>query len=662
MKKNISILLVALLVFSLFCGTITASSENLERTVSKEITLYEWDLTNPGTFWSVSDGSSTPLTQTSGGGEHCNFKIDENGAYIQGLKDYPAYNTTGAASNVDMSDPTTKLVIEFETVNSAKVFLKASFDSAKPDDKGTLLEKSVDGFMRYEKNISSADTKFASLQLGVFPGGEVTFKTAKIVKTVTGPRADEVDATEQTVKEFNLTQENEEIIIHEKAQPVYGANGVTMTAGADWVGINTAAMKIDLSDVSTKLVIDVTNNESATLAIKYVSDNIFSAESGGFMGGELLLTSATGTIEVYLDRIFTREQLSALSKGNIVFQILIGSTGKTVTVHSFKIVKNTVPVFNQYVNLSNVRYYWNMQDMPTSAQYEQMGQTMPLTGSCATGEYILDTENKTMSIKATQESGTFWYGATLNSIKIDLNLNPKIKFTVVSSSNRWTMKIGKNDAYNVNLFDEYNNPITTGEVTVELKDYYNQILDPSTEQYGVINLGISFQTLYNNDNLPTVIKDLKIVYDNPAPLEEVTGTNEIVINTDTAEPAQLPIFLNVTSENYSDDIHVVWTAPDNYNPETPGTYVFSGVLDTEELMNKGFIANSPVTATVNIRELLRGDADGDGTISVKDLIRLKKYLAFSETTELYFNGADVDGDDEITSEDLAALTKLIMGA
>ena len=267
-----------------------------------------------------------------------------------------------------------------------------------------------------------------------------------------------------------------------------------------------------------------------------------------------------------------------------------------------------------------------------------------------------------MSIKAIDSNGIFWYGATLNSFKIDMNLNPRIEFTVVSSGNRWTMKIGKNDSYNVNLFNEYGNSITSGKVTIDIKDYYNQILDPLTDAYGIINLGISFQTLTNSEDLPTVIKDLKIIYDNPAPLEEVTGTNEVIINTDTSEPAQLPSFLNVTSANYFNDVHVEWTAPDNYNPETAGTYVFSGVLDAEELINKGFIANSPVTATVNIRELLRGDADGDGTISVKDLIRLKKYLAFSETTELYFNGADVDGDDEITSEDLAALTKLIMGA
>lgn len=659
MKKLISLLLTAILLFiCTFGGLLSASAEAITRTVSREVTLYEWDLTNSGTFWNVTDGTTTPLQETSGGGEHCSFRIDENGAYLQGLKDYPAYDTTGAASNVDMSDPSTKLVVEFEAAGSARVFIKASFDVSKPDEKGTLFERESNGYIRFEKNISTSESKFASLQLGIFPGGEVTFKTAKIIKTVTASRVDEGGAAEKLIKDFDISAESSEIEVNELTDPIYDENGLTMTAKDTWIGLNTSAMQLDVSDVSTKLVLDVTNNSSATLAIKYVSDNIFSYEDDKFIDGEIMLTSATGLIEVNLDKVFTKEQLAALSNGNIRFQLLIGSAGNTVTVHSLSLVKSTVPVFNKKINLSNPDNYWNFQGFPTSEDYISQGEARPLTGTNEYGTYILDRNDGTLSIKANQSTDIFWFAAQLNNVKIDINRNPKLKFNVVSSGSKWTVKL-KNGSNEISLFDENNNT-AAGEVEVDLYDYVDKLLPASVPGSGIIDLGINFTVLYNSDNISTVVKDLRIEYDCPDPIQQVTMIPETVVNTDTLMQQKLPGFITVASDDYTGDIHVNWICDTEFTPDVAGIYTFTGILDSEGLYNNGLEYTETIKAAVNVKEFMLGNVNNDGSVDILDLIRLKRYLTDSENTEIYFNAADILDDESINSLDLGELKKILL--
>ena len=58
-------------------------------------------------------------------------------------------------------------------------------------------------------------------------------------------------------------------------------------------------------------------------------------------------------------------------------------------------------------------------------------------------------------------------------------------------------------------------------------------------------------------------------------------------------------------------------------------------------------------------EILYGDCNGDGEITGKDLIRLRKYLN-GENVEI-FPGADCSGDGEITGKDLIRLRKYLSG-
>ena len=54
-----------------------------------------------------------------------------------------------------------------------------------------------------------------------------------------------------------------------------------------------------------------------------------------------------------------------------------------------------------------------------------------------------------------------------------------------------------------------------------------------------------------------------------------------------------------------------------------------------------------------------GDFNGDGAVDIKDLIRLKKYLAGIAELE---TDPDLNGDGAVDSCDLAEMRKILMGA
>lgn len=61
--------------------------------------------------------------------------------------------------------------------------------------------------------------------------------------------------------------------------------------------------------------------------------------------------------------------------------------------------------------------------------------------------------------------------------------------------------------------------------------------------------------------------------------------------------------------------------------------------------------------------VLKGDVDGDGRITSKDLLALKKYLqsVLSEDAAFVFGAADVDVDGIVTTKDLLKLKRLLIG-
>ena len=58
--------------------------------------------------------------------------------------------------------------------------------------------------------------------------------------------------------------------------------------------------------------------------------------------------------------------------------------------------------------------------------------------------------------------------------------------------------------------------------------------------------------------------------------------------------------------------------------------------------------------------VLRGDANVDGRIDIRDLVTLKKQLARSAEITAFYN-SDVDNSKAVTASDLAALRQILLG-
>lgn len=56
----------------------------------------------------------------------------------------------------------------------------------------------------------------------------------------------------------------------------------------------------------------------------------------------------------------------------------------------------------------------------------------------------------------------------------------------------------------------------------------------------------------------------------------------------------------------------------------------------------------------------QGDANGDGVIDVRDLVKMKKYIV-GTSNDITFVAADLDCDDQIVARDLTLLKHILLG-
>lgn len=96
-----------------------------------------------------------------------------------------------------------------------------------------------------------------------------------------------------------------------------------------------------------------------------------------------------------------------------------------------------------------------------------------------------------------------------------------------------------------------------------------------------------------------------------------------------------------------------WMAPGEYLVCVAGQY-------GKDLPNA--IVSTPGGIILKVTEpVLRGDVNGDGSLNVFDLAKLRKYLLDS-STEIGAENADVNNDEQINIFDLAALRKTLLSA
>jgi hypothetical protein len=87
---------------------------------------------------------------------------------------------------------------------------------------------------------------------------------------------------------------------------------------------------------------------------------------------------------------------------------------------------------------------------------------------------------------------------------------------------------------------------------------------------------------------------------------------------------------------------------------------------TEETTNTSEITTTSdteatTTATVIEKDVVKGDANDDGSIEANDLLLVKKYvLQMIDSTALNTTNADVNGDKEVNSVDVLQLKKYLL--
>lgn len=357
-SRIISLLLVAILLCSTFLSVLfIADAAEIDVTVQKEQVLYQWDLTKPQTFWSVAGNSVSPLDVAQGSNAACDFLIDENGAYMVPKVEWVSFMTTGACNNVDLSDAqNTKIVIDYETENSTAVIVKIDMTKGDGDNFQECYFKNKKGRGTIEFNVKDlSDNKFGgkgavasgyiSLQLMTTKGtnAAILWKSARVVKNVTDNVSHNNNNPKQIVKSYNLstgTDKGTDILsVNDTARPQYSADGITFNTSANWAGFTSTFAAIDVSDTTTRLIADIENPYNCTIVYKLVCDGIATHNSENIVK-ELPWQSADGTHEIYLNQVFTEEQLKAISNGRIQIQFLIFDTEKTVKIKSLSFVKD----------------------------------------------------------------------------------------------------------------------------------------------------------------------------------------------------------------------------------------------------------------------------------------------------------------------------------
>ena len=102
----------------------------------------------------------------------------------------------------------------------------------------------------------------------------------------------------------------------------------------------------------------------------------------------------------------------------------------------------------------------------------------------------------------------------------------------------------------------------------------------------------------------------------------------------------------------------------NLNEGTNVLYLMGPTSEMRSQINGAYVDYGAVSldselSMANADLVTLGDAGGDGVVSIKDILRIKKYLA-NNGTEISFSQADFDGNNVINASDLSTMVKMII--
>ena len=240
----------------------------------------------------------------------------------------------------------------------------------------------------------------------------------------------------------------------------------------------------------------------------------------------------------------------------------------------------------------------------------------------------------------------------------------------------WAAAVG---AENVQYVDELLAEVALKIAEAGIEGEYAEMANAVIESY-------AYSAVLYATELPALIQQINAV--NPDALVIIVGMynplDDVVISLDANTTMAFGEYIDYLVEGvavhgvaYSiltgNSIYVDAPAVDTVNTKTE-----LGIFDLMVMIMNGFESLYPSAAgddyiaaeiadALNITyvksqpEVLYGDVNGDGEVNLKDVNRLRKYLAGADV-EINMANADVNGDGEVTLKDLARMRKYFAGA
>ena len=97
------------------------------------------------------------------------------------------------------------------------------------------------------------------------------------------------------------------------------------------------------------------------------------------------------------------------------------------------------------------------------------------------------------------------------------------------------------------------------------------------------------------------------------------------------------------------------------------TYEGEGTIEVKDILftrtsDRKEIAFDNTTGTVNTKETLKGDANGDGKVNVTDIVEMVNHILGSESDKFLFDAADVNEDGKVNVTDIVMVVNIILGS
>ena len=257
-------------------------------------------------------------------------------------------------------------------------------------------------------------------------------------------------------------------------------------------------------------------------------------------------------------------------------------------------------------------------------------------------------------------------------------------------------KITSPTSYNVEMAIPVVNPFSEGDI-IQFNFQVDDCQDADEQKTGYIGLGKNYMTLIDfiiggaveaepltlevssktavkgsEISIPVVITSnpgintMKVTLDYDKTALELTAVENGDVFSELEEvylASEKPIIINTNALTNTDAVGTAFTLKFKVKENAAlGEYSLTLTHDPEDVFNLDEVS-IPLTVTngkITVTDLLPGDANGDGTVNMKDSLLLRKHLA-GWPVEAEVSALDVNGDDVVNMKDALHLRKYLAG-